>query len=73
MSMFFDEEKKMWCYIDEKSKSKKKTIIYIKEHFPEKGPTFSECLMNAFLYEARQLEIHSKLEQEEKLTEKQTV
>lgn len=46
----FDPERKRWCYINGK------TIIVLNEHFAENGKTFKELWLNAFLYEAEQIE-----------------
>ena len=46
----FDAEKKLWYYINGKTK------IVLHEHFAENGKTFKELWLNAFLYEAEQIE-----------------
>ena len=48
--MVFDELRKMWYYTDGKAK------VYIKETYIENGPTFTECLLKAFLYEVDHLD-----------------
>ena len=48
--MRFDELRKMWYYTDGKVK------VYIKETYKETGPTFTECLLKAFLYEVDHLD-----------------
>ena len=48
--MRFDELRKMWYYTDGKVK------VYIKETYKETGPTFTECLLKAFLYEIDHLD-----------------
>ena len=46
----FDTENKLWYYINGKTK------IVLHEHFAENGKTFKELWLNAFLYEAEQIE-----------------
>ena len=46
----FDAENKLWYYINGKTK------IVLHEHFAENGKTFKELWLNAFLYEAEQIE-----------------
>lgn len=48
--MRFDELRKMWYYTDGKVK------VYIKETYKETGPTFTGCLLKAFLYEVDHLD-----------------
>ena len=51
----FDPERKRWCYINGK------TIIVLNEHFAENGKTFKELWLNAFLYEAEQIEKNERV------------
>ena len=56
--MRFDELRNMWYYTDGKTK------VYMKETYKENGPTFTECLLKAFLYEADHAETNREPENE---------